>query len=88
MISAATLRERLERRPFIPFRITTSAATSVEVWHPELLMVGKQTIVVGTTKSPDQKLYDHAVTIGILHIVQLDDLAPIASQSANGTTSN
>lgn len=88
MISAATMRERLERRPFVPFRITTSAGTSLDVLHPELMMVGRQTIVVGTTKAPDQKLYDHAVTIGILHIVRLDDLNAPSTPSSNAPASN
>lgn len=85
MISAAYMRSRLQIRPFQPFRIVTSAGYTVEVWHPEQVLITKQTVGVATTKSVDQKEYDHIITLGILHIAAIEDLPSQSVTSSNGT---
>ena len=84
MISAAHMRSRLQTRPFIPFRVITSAGFSVDVWYPEQMVVAKQTVGVATTKSADQHDYDHIITLGILHIAVLEDLPLAKPTGANG----
>ncbi len=84
MISAAHMRSRLQMRPFMPFRVITSAGFSVDVWHPEQVIVAKQTVGVATTKSAEQSDYDHIVTLGILHIAVLEDLPLPVAPPSNG----
>ena len=84
MISAAHMRSRLQTRPFVPFRVITSAGFSVDVWHPEQVVVAKQTVGVATTKSAEQQDYDHIVTLGILHIAVLEDL-PMTNPTASNS---
>ena len=41
------IRNFLNRRPFQPFRITLTDGRNYEVRHPELVMVGRSSIVIG-----------------------------------------
>ncbi len=41
------IRNFLNKRPFQPFRITLTDGRSYEVRHPELVMVGRSSIVIG-----------------------------------------
>lgn len=90
MISAQTVRDRLAQKPFMPFRIITSAGTTTDVYHPEQVIVARQTIGVAVSMSADQKMFDHIITLGVLHLVALEEL-PIptpAGPHTNGTASN
>jgi hypothetical protein len=74
------LLERLNRRPFEPFRIHLSDGTSYEVRQPELVLVGHRSAVVGVTDSEQQPpLYDRYTTVALVHIVRLE---PIAASAA------
>jgi hypothetical protein len=90
MISAQTIRDRLATRPFVPFRIITSAGTTTDVFHPEQVIVAKQTIGVAVAKTADQKAFDHIITRGILHLVGLEDLPipSVANTNANDISSH
>ena len=72
--------EELERhlRPFAPFRIQLNTGDIIDVRHPELVMVGKRSAIIGITNDPTPR-YDRAVTVALLHIVRLEPLdAPAA----------
>jgi hypothetical protein len=47
MVTAARLKQLLDKRPFRPFRITMSSGESYEVRHPEMALVTKPEILVG-----------------------------------------
>lgn len=74
MLTSEDIRQRLLRRPFESFRITTRAGHSVDVYHPEQVIVTRRSIGVATTKTLDHKDYDHIVTISILHVASLEEL--------------
>ncbi len=81
--------EELKRHlhPFTPFRIQLSTGETFDVRHPDLIMVGKRTAIIGFSNDPTP-LYDRAVTVALLHIVRLEplDAAPPAGQQGNGLT--
>jgi hypothetical protein len=65
--------ERLHRRPFEPFRIHLTDGTVYEIMHPELVLVGRRSAVIGVTdvrQSPP--FYDRAATIALVHVVRLE----------------
>ena len=69
------IRVFLQRKPFQAFRITLTDGRSYDVTHPELLMVGRSTVVIGISAPNDpQPVYDTAVTVSILHILQIEPL--------------
>jgi hypothetical protein len=61
--------------PFRPFRVTLTDGRSYTIEHRELMMVGRTTAEVGI-RSPDfaAPIYDHSVTISLLHVMQIEVL--------------
>jgi hypothetical protein len=71
--------ERLHRRPFEPFRIHLTDGTTYEVRHPELVLVGRRSMVVGVSDVEQQPVvYDRYTTVALVHIVRLEPLAATA----------
>jgi len=70
----------VRRRPFVPFRLTLTEGSTYEIRHPELCMPGRRSAVLGLTASgASDLLFDHSVTIDLLHVVKLEPLeAPTA----------
>jgi hypothetical protein len=52
-----------------------------EVRHPELVLLGPRSLVLGLTVDPAQMVYDRSVDVDLFHIVRLDDIE--ASSKAN-----
>ncbi len=66
------IREFLQRRPFQPFRLTLTDGRSYDVRHPELAMVGRSTVIVGLPAPGEaEPVFDRAVTVSLLHIMQM-----------------
>jgi hypothetical protein len=78
-MSHEDLEVRMEQRPFIPFRVVLTEGTSHEIRHPELFMLGKRSAVIGLAKNPEQRFYDAAVQVDLLHIVRLEPLDTAAA---------
>jgi len=67
------LREFTQRRPFLPFRVTLTDGRTYEVRHPELVMVGRSSVVIGLpAPGTDDVIYDRAVTVSLLHVMQVE----------------
>jgi hypothetical protein len=71
--------QKLRQRPFEPVLIHVSDGTVYEIRHPDLVMVGRSTILVGTPAlgflGPVFERYD---TVSLLHITRLEPLTPSA----------
>jgi len=63
----------VRKRPFVPFRILLSTGETYDVHHPELVMVGKRSALIGITSDPTPR-YDRFATISLLHVVRLEPL--------------
>lgn len=70
------LLQRWRNRPFQPFRIVCTTGQSYNITHPELLMVGRRTIIVGLADVPGQPTWDQFVTIPYLHIARIEGREP------------
>ncbi len=80
----ADVLEYVQKRPFEPFRITLTDGRTYDVRHPELAMVGRSSVVVGVPAPGDpQPVYDRALTISLLHVMQLERLESPASPTSN-----
>jgi hypothetical protein len=79
------LLRNLQRRPFVPFRITLTEGSTYEVHHPELCMTGRRSAVIGLTLpgAPDL-LFESSVTVDLLHIVKLEPLDKAPSPTKDG----
>lgn len=76
--------EFVHRRPFRPFRVTLTDGRAYEVHHPELAMVGRSSMVIGLPwlEGP-MPAYDRAVTVSLLHIMQIEELQPAPPRASD-----
>ena len=54
-----------------------------DVRHPELIMVGRRSAILGIAKDPEATTYNQTIKVDLLRIVGIRDL-PVAPPSANG----
>jgi hypothetical protein len=63
------LQRRLRSKPFEPFRMFLTDGTTCDIRHPEVLLVGKRTAILGLTSDPQDTAFDQAVDIDLFHII-------------------
>ena len=74
MIRIQDVRERLDRRPFEPFRICLTDGRTYDVTHPELCLLGRTTVHVAV---PDPKVKRTIMRVdqcALVHIVRFESL--------------
>lgn len=79
------LHEAVRRRPFEPFQIVLTTGETYDIRHPELLMVGRRSAIIGITSDPAKTVYDRSIKVDLLHVVGVKDL-PVQPPSAKGPT--
>ncbi|MFI5459416.1 MAG: hypothetical protein ACHRXM_28665 [Isosphaerales bacterium] len=73
------LRGTLKQQPFEPFRLVMTDGVSYEVRHPDLLLVGKRTAVVGLVGEAAQEYFERTIKVDLLHIIRLEPIGAPAS---------
>lgn len=76
--------QALDKRPFEPFRIQVSDGSTYEVRHPELVMVGLGSLVIGVPAKGQPRLYERYETIALSHVVKLLPLEAASPTGGNG----
>ncbi len=74
MVTARTLRDRMNAQPFRPFRICLSDGKSFDIADHDVAFVKASTIEIGVELDA-QGFADHCAECAILHITRLEDLA-------------
>ncbi len=65
----------LRERPFQPFRITLTEGRTLDIRHPEMVLAGRRSTVIGLPAPGEtEPLYDRRMTVDLLHIVSLEPL--------------
>ncbi len=82
MITAADLREKAKQQPFVPFRIWMSSGQSVDVLHPEFIMIGKRFAIVGKPLHAGDSEFDGVQQLSILHITAVELLGSESSKAS------
>ena len=77
------LQEAVHRRPFLPFRVVLTTGETFDIRHPDLIMVGRASAILGITNDPTTTAFDRTFRVDLLHIVGVQDL-PVQSPSPNG----
>ncbi len=67
-MSYETLKELLDRWPFVPFEIRLTNGEKNEVRHPEMALLLKSRIVIGDAKN------DRMTICGLIHINSIETL--------------
>lgn len=84
MLTADDIRDRVRSRPFSPLRIVTSSGESYDVYHPDLIMIGRREVTVGIPSGETPAYYDRQARIAIMHITALHDLPAAPTPPSNG----
>ena len=85
-MSSSDLLNLTRRQPFAPFRIVTSDGTIYEVRHPDLVMVGTASVIVGYPSHEEPRAYSRWDVVSMRHIVRLEpnEVAEQTSAGGNG----
>ncbi len=78
------LRDTLHQQPFEPFRLVLMDGAAYDVPHPDLLLVGRRTAVIGLTGQPSQTFYERTVKVDLLHIIRIEPLQAASTSPPNG----
>jgi hypothetical protein len=81
------LQSAARRQPFEPFRLLLTTRTTYDIRHPDLIMVGKRSAIVGLTNEPGGTAYDRTIKVDLFHVVGIEELPAPPSSSANGPPS-
>ena len=77
-MTVQTFREMLARRPFQPVKITLSSGQSYEIRHPEMALLTRTSLLVGTDVAEDGVPAEFKI-LSLLHVTAIE---PITSQAA------
>lgn len=70
-----TFRELLSQRPFRPFRLVMSSGQTYDVRHPEMAMLTRTDILVGTEET-DEGVPAEFKICSLLHVTAIEPLSP------------
>lgn len=77
-MTVQTSREMLARRPFQPVKLILSSGQTFEIWHPEMALLTRTSILVGTDLAEDGVPAEFKI-ISLLHVTAIE---PIGAQAA------
>jgi hypothetical protein len=87
MFSAEDIQQRLRARPFRPLRIVASEGLTYDIYHPDLVFVGRHYLMIGSPDPTTPSIYDRITYVSMVHIVALEELPVVAATSTNGPSS-
>ena len=76
-MTVQTFREMLARRPFQPVKLTLSSGQSFEIRHPEMALLTRTSILIGTDIADGVPAEFKIVSL--LHVASME---PISGQAA------
>jgi hypothetical protein len=80
------LREFARRQLFEPFRVILTTGAAYDIRHPDLVMVGRRSAIIGISNEPNGIAYDRTIKVELLHVVGVEEL-PASPPSSNGPAS-
>jgi hypothetical protein len=83
MFRAEDIQERLRQRPFRPLRIIASEGQRFDIYHPDLVLVGRRDLMIGFPSSDNPTVYDRVTYLALVHVVAREEI-PVPSESNDG----
>jgi hypothetical protein len=74
MFSPDDIQTRLRDRPFILVRIVTTIGQTYDIYHPDLVLVARQFLIVGIPSPENPAQAEQITRIGMIHVSELRDL--------------
>lgn len=77
------LQAAARRQPFEPFRVVLTMGTTYDIRHPDLIMVGRRSAMIGIVNEPNGTVYDRTFKVDLSHVVGIEEF-PSHPPSTNG----
>jgi hypothetical protein len=77
------LKEELRRQPFDPVRLHLTDGTVYEIRHPDLVMVGRSKLLVGTPAEGVPGVFERYDVVSLLHVVRLEPIEPPTASASS-----
>jgi hypothetical protein len=77
-MTVQTFREMLARRPFQPARLTLSSGQVFEVRHPEMALLTRTSLLIGTDIAEDGVPAEFKI-VSLLHVTSIEALTSQAA---------
>jgi hypothetical protein len=87
MFTAEEIQARLRQQPFRPVRIVVSEGLHFDIYHPDMVFVGRRDLSIGTPDPASPTIYDRVTRVALVHVVALEDLTATSSPLTNGPSS-
>lgn len=84
MFSIRDIRTRLRQQPFIPVRIVTTTGQTYDVRHPEMVLLGRNFLMIGSPTKKDPFVAEDITRVALFHVTELRDLPVKKSAGGNG----
>lgn len=85
ILTSDDVQSRLHERPFIPLRLVTTTGQQYDVHHPDLVLVGRRFLIIGTPSTENPAQAELVTRIPLIHLTEMRDLA--SPPHSNGSTS-
>lgn len=83
-MSPGDLEKKLRQRPFAPFRMYLIDGATYDVRHPELVILGRRSLVLGLNRDPEATRYERTVDVDLLHIVRVEGVDTLSTGRDSG----
>jgi hypothetical protein len=84
MFNADDIQSRIREHPFVPLRVVTTSGQTYDISHPDLIMVGRRFLIIGTASNDNPTQFDVANRVAIMHVSDLQDLPAKAAENGSG----
>jgi hypothetical protein len=84
MFSSDDIQGRVGQRPFVPLRLVTSSGETFDIYHPDLVLVGRRELTIGMASVENPRQYERQARVALMHITALEDLPTRASSGGDG----
>jgi hypothetical protein len=84
MFTADDIQNRLRERPFVPLRVVTSSGQAYDIRHPDLVLVGRRALIIGTASNDNPTQFETASRVAVMHVLDLQDLPSSPSSETDG----
>jgi hypothetical protein len=80
-----SVKARLREQPFRPLQIVTTSGQAHDVWHPDLVFVTEESLIVGLPSAKNPSIAAGLVTrVALAHVTELRDLVRPVAPASNG----
>src|SRR5712672_2713231 len=68
MFSVRDIKKRLRQQPFLPVRVVTTTGQTYDVRHPEMVIVGRNFLMIGSPTKNDASVAEEITRVALLHV--------------------